>query len=146
MIKITKDYVSGNAILEPDSKTFGRSAYLCYNQNCIDNALKKNKLNRALKTKEDLKGLMENGKPVLSDLQSESLEYQHLQCETEKRQKRAWHECRAPSLNRHQFPPNGMNRVENQGHSGFAGVFLSTDILCHQALRDAHAACQCRNI
>ena len=62
MIKITKDHSTGKAILEPDSKTFGRSAYLCYNQNCIDNALKKNKLNRVLKTTEDLKGLIDNGK------------------------------------------------------------------------------------
>ena len=30
--------------------TFGRSAYLCYNQSCIELALKKSKLNKALKT------------------------------------------------------------------------------------------------
>ena len=43
LIKITKDFKSGNIVINPDSKTFGRSAYLCYNQNCIDNALKKSK-------------------------------------------------------------------------------------------------------
>lgn len=50
LIKITKEYQSGNVIIEPDSKTFGRSAYLCYNQNCINNAFKKAKINKVLKT------------------------------------------------------------------------------------------------
>ena len=36
-------------VINPNSKTFGRSAYLCYNQSCIETALKKSKLNRALK-------------------------------------------------------------------------------------------------
>jgi len=50
LIKITKDYKDGNIVIEPDSKTFGRSAYLCYNQSCINAAFKKNKLNKVLKT------------------------------------------------------------------------------------------------
>ena len=50
MIKITKEFQSGEVILNPDSKTFGRSAYLCYNQSCIESAFKKSKLNKALKT------------------------------------------------------------------------------------------------
>lgn len=50
LMKITKDYRDGNIVIEPDSKTFGRSAYLCYNQSCINAALKKNKLNKVLKT------------------------------------------------------------------------------------------------
>ena len=50
MIKITKEKSKENVVLNPDSKTFGRSAYLCYNQNCIENAFKKNKINRVLKT------------------------------------------------------------------------------------------------
>ena len=41
MIKLTKDFKSGKVVLTPDSLTFGRSAYLCYNQNCIELALKK---------------------------------------------------------------------------------------------------------
>jgi len=57
LIKITKEYKSGNIVVQPNSKIFGRSAYLCYNQECINGALKKKKLNRALKTSEDLKGL-----------------------------------------------------------------------------------------
>jgi len=40
----------------------------------------------------------------------------------EKTKKWARQSCRALSLHCRQFPPNGMNRVEDQGHSGFAGV------------------------
>ena len=54
LIKITKDKSSGNVILMPDSKTFGRSVYLCYNQSCIDNAFKKNRINKTLKTGADI--------------------------------------------------------------------------------------------
>ena len=49
LIKITKEHTSGDIVVLPDSKTFGRSAYLCYNENCINNAFKKNKLNKMLK-------------------------------------------------------------------------------------------------
>ena len=50
MIKITKDFKTGELFINPNSKTFGRSVYLCYNQNCIEQAFKKNRLNRVLKT------------------------------------------------------------------------------------------------
>ena len=59
MIKITKEYLTGKVIVNPDSKTFGRSVYLCYNQNCIEQALKKSRLDKALKTNEDWKGLLD---------------------------------------------------------------------------------------
>ena len=59
LIKITKEHTIGNIILEPISKVFGRSVYLCYNKDCINTALKKNRLNKALKTNEDLKGLLD---------------------------------------------------------------------------------------
>jgi predicted RNA-binding protein YlxR (DUF448 family) len=61
MIKITKEYKTGKIVLKPDSKIFGRSAYLCYNQSCIEQALKKKKINRALKTNTgvDLKGILD---------------------------------------------------------------------------------------
>ena len=61
MIKITKEYSTGEVIVNPDSKTFGRSVYLCYNQNCIEQALKKKKINRALKINIglDLKGQLD---------------------------------------------------------------------------------------
>ena len=58
MIKITKNHENGKVVVNPNSLTFGRSAYLCYNQSCIETALKKNRLNKVLKTCEDLKGLI----------------------------------------------------------------------------------------
>lgn len=60
MIKITKTN-DGNVVIMPNSKIFGRSAYLCYNKNCIDNALKKDKLKRLLKYtgNANLKGLLD---------------------------------------------------------------------------------------
>lgn len=61
MIKITRDYKTGEIVKSPTSTVFGRSAYLCYNQSCIANALKKNRLNRALKTSQELKGLFIDG-------------------------------------------------------------------------------------
>ena len=59
LMKITKDYKSGDIVIEPNSKTFGRSVYLCYNKNCKELALKKNRLNKALKSNVDLKGLLD---------------------------------------------------------------------------------------
>ena len=61
LIKVTKEYLSGQVFINPNSKTFGRSAYLCYNQNCIEQAIKKRRLNKALKTNIDidLKGLLD---------------------------------------------------------------------------------------
>ena len=50
MIKITNEYSTGKLVINPNSKTFGRSAYLCYNLSCIEMAMKKNKINRILKT------------------------------------------------------------------------------------------------
>ncbi|MBE7710942.1 MAG: YlxR family protein [Cyanobacteria bacterium SIG31] len=61
MIKITKVSSTGELVVNPNSKTFGRSAYLCYNQSCVDQALKKKKINRALKINAsvDLKGQLD---------------------------------------------------------------------------------------
>ncbi len=61
MIKITKEHSTQKVVVNPNSETFGRSAYLCYNQNCIEQALKKKKLNKVLKTNADidLKGLLD---------------------------------------------------------------------------------------
>lgn len=49
MIKITRESKSGKIFINPNSKIFGRSVYLCYNNLCIDKALKKNKLAKFLK-------------------------------------------------------------------------------------------------
>ncbi len=58
MIKITSNNINGNVIINPDSLTFGRSAYLCYNKTCIESAFKKNRLAKHLKTSvpNELKG------------------------------------------------------------------------------------------
>lgn len=61
LIKITKNFVNGKVVVNPNSKIFGRSAYLCYNEKCKELAFKKNRLNRALKSSQDLKGLL-NGR------------------------------------------------------------------------------------
>ena len=61
LIKITKEHTSEKLVIQPDSKTFGRSVYLCYNENCINTAVKKG-INKLLKTnisREDLKGLLD---------------------------------------------------------------------------------------
>ena len=59
MMKLTKNHISGDIEINPNSKIFGRSAYLCYNNQCVEQALKKNKLNKALKTNKDLKGILD---------------------------------------------------------------------------------------
>ena len=61
LIRIMKTDKDG-LVVNPNSKTFGRSAYLCYNQSCIELALKKSKLNKALKTNVTLE------KAILLDL------------------------------------------------------------------------------
>lgn len=49
LIKITRDSKSGEIFINPKPKIFGRSVYLCYNNSCIENSLKKNKLAKFLK-------------------------------------------------------------------------------------------------
>lgn len=49
MIKITREYSSGEIFINPNSKIFGRSVYLCYNNSCIQSSFKKNKLAKFLK-------------------------------------------------------------------------------------------------
>ena len=62
MIKITRRNTDGVAVINSDSKIFGRSAYLCYNITCIENAFKKNKLQKVLKAPvpQELKGKLIN--------------------------------------------------------------------------------------
>lgn len=50
LIKITREHDSGKIFINPNSKIFGRSVYLCYNSSCIENSLRKNKLAKFLKT------------------------------------------------------------------------------------------------
>ena len=61
MLRLTREKTTGNVIVNPNSKIFGRSAYLC-NKNCAEAAIKKNRLQKALKTNisEELKGKLLN--------------------------------------------------------------------------------------
>ena len=49
LIKITREHKTKETFINPNSKIFGRSVYLCYNDTCIENSLKKNKLAKFLK-------------------------------------------------------------------------------------------------
>lgn len=58
LIKITFSKKLNEAVINPNSKIFGRSVYLCYNNSCIINSIKKNRLQKSLKApiSEELKG------------------------------------------------------------------------------------------
>lgn len=62
LIKITKEHSTNSLVVNGNSKVFGRSAYLCYNVTCIENAFKKNRLQKVLKTPvpQELKGKLIN--------------------------------------------------------------------------------------
>ena len=47
LIKITNS--KNEVVVNPNSLTFGRSVYLCYNESCIESAFKKNKMAKLLK-------------------------------------------------------------------------------------------------
>ena len=46
LIKITKDFKTEEIILSPEKNNFGRSAYICKNQDCINEAFKKDRLSK----------------------------------------------------------------------------------------------------
>ena len=50
LIRILKCHKTKAIIINPDSKQFGRSAYLCPNKECLKIALKKKKLLKLFKT------------------------------------------------------------------------------------------------
>ena len=62
LIKITREHSSSELVVNGDCKVFGRSAYVCYNAECIENIFKKNKLQKFLKTPvaPELKGKLIN--------------------------------------------------------------------------------------
>ncbi len=51
LIRITKDYKTGELKLNNNQIIMGRSAYICKNEDCISNALKKRKIEISLKIK-----------------------------------------------------------------------------------------------
>lgn len=50
LIRIMKEHNTGKIILMPDNKTFGRSCYICSNDECLKTAIKKKSIQRNLKT------------------------------------------------------------------------------------------------
>ena len=53
LIKITFNKTRNEIRVMPDSHFFGRSSYICYNRECVENAFKKGKLFKTLRTKPD---------------------------------------------------------------------------------------------
>ena len=51
LIRITKDFKTGIIKINDNSEVKGRSIYLCNNETCLENALKKKKIEASLKTK-----------------------------------------------------------------------------------------------
>ena len=49
MIRIMKLYDTNEIIINPSSRDFGRSSYICYNIECVNKILKKKKLQKILK-------------------------------------------------------------------------------------------------
>ena len=54
LIKITKEHDTGKIVIQPDSKIFGRSFYICKNEVCINTAFKKNKINKLIKCNKEI--------------------------------------------------------------------------------------------
>ena len=44
LIKILKEHKTGKIIINPNNKQFGRSMYLCKNEECLKTAIKKKRL------------------------------------------------------------------------------------------------------
>ncbi len=65
LIRIMVENKTKEIIINPDNKTFGRSAYLCKDEDCLKAAVKKNRFQRALKAKMD-ENLSEKLKSVLN--------------------------------------------------------------------------------
>lgn len=78
MIKITRENKTNKIFINPNSKIFGRSVYLCYNDCCIENSLKKNKLAKFLKA-----NLTEELKEKLKTIISANKQRAKVFCESE---------------------------------------------------------------
>ena len=72
MIKITKNYVNDEILINPDKFHFGRSIYICKSESCVNTAFKKNKLSKNLK-----KNLSENEKENIRTVLNPMLVVQH---------------------------------------------------------------------
>ncbi len=49
LIRVVRDNETGNIILDPDKKYFGRGAYICKNTDCLKKAEKRHGLERHFK-------------------------------------------------------------------------------------------------
>lgn len=49
LIRIMKTHDTKEIVVMPSSKQFGRSTYLCYNKECLKQAIKKKRLQKTLK-------------------------------------------------------------------------------------------------
>ena len=49
MVRIMKTHDTNEIIVMPSSNCFGRSSYLCYNKECLNQAIKKKRLQKTLK-------------------------------------------------------------------------------------------------
>ena len=61
LIKLTKDSKSGELVINNEKIAFGRSVYICKNEECVQKVLKKKKIEYSLKVE-----LTENIKEKLS--------------------------------------------------------------------------------
>lgn len=61
MIRIMKLYDTGEIIINPTSRHFGRSCYICYNIECISKIIKRKKLQKIFKKEvsEEITGYLE---------------------------------------------------------------------------------------
>ncbi len=53
LIRITKEYTTGEIKLNNNSSIEGRSVYICKNSECVENAFKKKKIDILLKSESD---------------------------------------------------------------------------------------------
>lgn len=53
LIRIVRKFDTHDIVVNPNTKIFGRSAYICKNSDCVENAFKKLKISKFLKKKVD---------------------------------------------------------------------------------------------
>ncbi|MGM9994146.1 MAG: YlxR family protein [Candidatus Avigastranaerophilus sp.] len=49
LIRITKDFETGGIFINTDNKIHGRSVYICKNIECLENSLKRKRIENSLK-------------------------------------------------------------------------------------------------
>ncbi len=54
LIRVMKNFIDNEILVEPKPLNFGRSAYICRDIECIETAFKKNKVSKILKKNVDI--------------------------------------------------------------------------------------------